>query len=386
MDAIWMQIGCYNSPPRMLSGTSLQLDRAIEFVSHSAQCHVEIIASIKPITSIKEFWDLFRQYAWELVEEIYTANPDSQTPNIVPYTTLITRAGRAMKLQIPLMSRTTWLSNRERLSELKIMQMASAGNDAQVSRECTIFFGRMRWSVLFIENLLSKAMAISGDVVDECIFDAAQSTKEIAMKALKGQLRRLENLPWITQLYWSAIRADVFSQSSVLHEGVAQLIEAGFALVDGLDLQEPQLPGLETLNERDKVRVKISVQRHMTQAVEQRIIRGKLCEPLAQEAVMQHLRSNAASPQQSHTAKLDNFLRPSDDLISQNRRERFIDILEKAIYVEGGQVKPNKELFRGHYLLSAHRAQSVEFDSRQGEIYAWLDRVANSEHPTFLFT
>lgn len=76
---------------------------------------------------------------------------------------------------------------------------------------------------------------------------------------MRTQLSRIKDKPWAQDLYWMAIKADVYSQSSVIEDTTAQLVSEGFALVDKLQSRN-------------------------------RITRASLCEPLAVHAVMSYLR------------------------------------------------------------------------------------------------
>jgi hypothetical protein len=48
----------------------------------------------------------------------------------------------------------------------------------------------------------------------------------------KSNYPRIKHKSWVEDLYWMAIRADVFSQSSVIENEVAQLVSEGFTLVE----------------------------------------------------------------------------------------------------------------------------------------------------------
>ena len=256
------------SRPCILSGTSLRMEKlagwALEQSGHFTIGPTTTIPLAQSITEKTDFWELFERHASCIVHEA-EGNDNSNH-------TYVARAGRSLGFDIP----------SEFCSRIKIqlanIRQGSGGHvferlhDA-MSEQCSGFFGRYRWSTFFIEELLQRLVACQLKNEDEVIdvnevTEAANSVATKVKKALKHQLDRIEGLSWTENLYWMALRADVFSQSSIIDDENARLVSEGFALLE--DVRRPSSSDLNSVG----------------------ISRSRLCEPLAVAAVMEFLRES----------------------------------------------------------------------------------------------
>ena len=254
--------------PCILSGTSLRMEKLAEW-AHEQRGYFEIgsattIPLTQSITKKEGFWKLFERHALCIVYEAEGNDNSSQA--------FVARAGRRLGFPIPLelCSRIkTQLVNIQQRSGGHVFERLHDG----ISEQCSGFFGRYRWSTFFIEELLQRLVACQlkneNEVVDvNEVTEAAESAATKVKKALKHQLDRIEGLSWTENLYWMALRADVFSQSSIIDDENARLVSEGFALLE--DVTKSNSSDLNSAG----------------------VSRSRLCEPLAVAAVMEFLRES----------------------------------------------------------------------------------------------
>ncbi|KAJ9616878.1 hypothetical protein H2200_000598 [Cladophialophora chaetospira] len=286
-----------------------------------------------------------------------------------------------------------------------------------ISDLSTQFFGRHRWSTIFSEELLKEFVSEHSKPHQGkrfvCVEDAAQRAALQVQTALRRQISRIEDREWTEQLYWLAIRADVYSQSSVLEEETARLVSEGFAILrDESSIFGTTQTEVYSQSREDDDEMDVDPTDPLAAPMGQprRMIRQWLSEPLAVEAVMAHLREHdddlygrltekilhatavdnvdQGSPgkiaEYVLAAKLDYFLRPSKDPISLSRRSYFGRILSEA---RSFDVVNDKWVLAGNmddYYLQESKGKRV-LDEKSLEIEEWLERMALNLPPTFLF-
>lgn len=248
------------------------------------------------IDSVDSFKRLFKEHIQGIIDE---SASQRQGP-------LIVRAGRSLDFQVELS-----LPSQTHLKAIVKRIVSGATSEpkgivdelcATIAQECRTFFGRYRWSTLFIEQFLKEILQetkgpmtlvdILNNVPDaekrgeSLVKDAATKAKRTVITALQGQLQRAKDEIWIESLYRLAIWADVFNQSSVIEDETARLVSEGFALVKNIGFEES--PGNQALpaNQNDLTRVNPNEVEEPVQ-----VVRVWLCEPLAVDAVMSYLRT-----------------------------------------------------------------------------------------------
>ena len=288
----------------IIAGTSLRLKQVQEFMKAEVLKWLDPPPELKPgfktvtefpvIETSESFWALFKDHFWNLVAEMTQQTNALQEAR--PPMPLVVRAGRALDFEFKLSGRQRKeLDRLRRLAGLKGVVLPDPAEPdldklyQDISNKCTYFFGRYRWSTLFIEQLLKGAISAitsppDGDVSTLSVSGAVDSSVELITHALSNQLKRIQNEPWIEDLYWMAIRADLFSQSSIMEDDSACLISEGFALVKPFDqdcpkkskkkAKEKSTPGTTDNQHSDK------------------LVRVMLCEPLTVHVVMEHLRTS----------------------------------------------------------------------------------------------
>lgn len=282
LDRMWFNIHNLNSKI-ILSGTALRLSDVMSMVDPWAMPYDEVHAQWRDwddllmtywiatehqrINDFLPFWNLYEQHIHGILMESRAVQQKYSGLQSVASYPLRTRAGRPLGFRLDLsnMEALTLLQQINKVqdrSQLSDQYTTLLNIRTAINYHCPMFFGRYRWSTLFIEEILKQAV-IS---IQQCrslaqlsINNAAEHAIEAAKKALRTQLFRIKDKSWAQDLYWMAIRADVYSQSSVIEDDTAQLVSEGFALVDILQSKD-------------------------------RIVRASLCEPLAVHAVMSYLR------------------------------------------------------------------------------------------------
>lgn len=262
---IWLQILNFipeneNDSRIILSGTSLRLKDVTRVVEAWAEPYDEVpgldpvwtdlwmtYSTTKRLPRIDEtslFWRLYQQHIHGIIEESAKIRHGDQGLQSDAGRPLRTRAGRSLGFELDLL-KLTILEQLIRINDFWDRGQP-AGQDpylatiyTAINNHCPMFFGRYRWSTLFIEQILKQAVISIQEnrTMDEnSIFNAAKLAAQVAVKALRTQLSRIQDKSWAEDLYWMAIRADVFSQSSVIEDTTAQLVSEGFTLVEELQI------------------------------------------------------------------------------------------------------------------------------------------------------
>jgi hypothetical protein len=257
LDTAWFTIHNLESKA-VLSGTALRLRDLRRIVDPWAEEYDELRAQepdwanldmaywvatkFSRIDDFSPFWTLYQQHIEGLVNEsieIQGKDPGSQSVAGPP---LRARAGRPLGFRVDL-SNLEALNLLPRINEFQDKsQLPSewaylADIHAAIQHHCPVFFGRYRWPTLFIEQILKQAVISiqkSSSLALISVDTAARDASKAADKALRTQLSRIQDRSWAEDLYWMAIRADIFSQSSVIEDKTAQLVSEGFVLVEEL--------------------------------------------------------------------------------------------------------------------------------------------------------
>ncbi|KAL9064993.1 MAG: hypothetical protein Q9161_008515 [Pseudevernia consocians] len=272
----------------VLSGTSLRLSTLLQLVHQGATPHQQalgseyyhetysIVTDVPLISSVIQFWQLYERHMGDLmleVQDVGCGNPN--IPSLADYP-LHARAGRSLgfelnqvafeRLQIP-----------RNVNQTGIQDLDQADFRTAINRYCPVFFGRYRWSTLFIEQIMRQATfaQMSIDSIERAAADASRIVKD----ALKTRLSHVPDRSWVDQLYLMAIKADVYCQSSIIMESSARLVEEGFALMDGLPVRTEGSTG-------------VSGSQQDVSPTTNFFSRVSLCEPLAVQAVIAHLREH----------------------------------------------------------------------------------------------
>ncbi|KAI1178078.1 hypothetical protein F4777DRAFT_539336 [Nemania sp. FL0916] len=329
------------SPNLLYSGTSLKLDDTIQHLRTLWPSHgLEIFCLGKYVKNKADFWKALRDHIRAVTAETYAIKKRQiQDCDSAAYP-LFCRGGKPLRFDINFPEGRGWPEIDQALAKWDLFQDA---DHSSIEKVCTRFFGRIRWTTLFAEELLRSSSIKQGSLNDEDVENAANITKRRIKKALKHQIERIKNQSWVDDLFWMAINADLFSVAKVLpNRKTAELIAQGFALVD-TSANNPT----STLSTYDTT-----------------AIRGCLSEPLAVEAIMEYLRESGESgdydrliyrflssldmdyPDASFIGKpcefiftmtLDKLLRPPNPLTSDDNSlsayhgERFLDRLAQAI-------------------------------------------------------
>lgn len=257
LDRMWFNI--HNLDGKVvLSGTALRLSNLRKMVDRWAEPYTETRAQ-KPdwdellmtysmvtehprINDFLPFWNLYHQHIEGILMEsraIQQTYPEFRSMAKFP---LRTRAGRPLSFDPD-------LSNMEALTSLQHINEQSDSSQlpnhwvnlvdirTAIQYYCPMFFGRYRWSTLYIEAILKQAVVsiqICRSLSQLSVRTAAEEAANAAKEALRAQLVRIKDRSWAQDLYWMAIRAEVYSLSSVVEDATAQLVSEGFALVDKL--------------------------------------------------------------------------------------------------------------------------------------------------------
>ena len=290
--SLWIEI---DSPisSAILAGTSLKLGEARDMIVQARDMRyrkeLQIKTNFERVENPDGFWDLFEDHFWSLVDETKQKKA-AMVPASKSTVPMVSRAGRMLDFEVDLSD-----TEYQKLERLRQIRRSADPEECDlhdlrclhqvISKECSHFFGRYRWSVLFIEQLLKeaiKAIKDMGHVSQLSVSDAVSSTIMSITEALSSQLERIKDKPWIEDLYWMAIRADVFSQSSILEDETACLVSEGFALVIP-DQVVPQTPKKKT-KARQKPPNDIAEKGNYVKSI--------LCEPLTVKAVMEYLHTS----------------------------------------------------------------------------------------------
>ncbi len=297
MQGLWIAISSLtlstiNSPssPAIIAGTSLSLGEVrnlIYYAGHVRQRNkYQVKTSLGTVETSESFWDLFEDHFWNLVDEITQQQPATAHASALSMP-LLSRAGRTLDFEVNLSDEEHQeLERLRRLADPAEPDMPNLYQD--ISKECSHFFGRYRWSTLLIEQLLKeaiKAIKDSGHVSQLSVSEAVKSTVKSVTEALSSQLERIKNKPWIEDLYWMAIRADVYSQSSIMEDETANLVSEGFAIVKISDQVNHQKP-----KTKPKPKPKPNLPNDIVNVG--KYVRVMVCEPLTVNAVMKHLRTS----------------------------------------------------------------------------------------------
>jgi hypothetical protein len=262
LESIWYRVNsllnCKNSK-MILSGTALRLEdmrrviknfdeRELDEEAHaqdSSWFTYSMITNVQIIEDFKLFWDMYRQHIQGILGETKEIQKLDQRSQLYTGRALRARAGRPLELNLDLSD----LSNLAALdlllhiedyqdkSQLAIHDNHLVDIRTAIINHCPKFFGRHRWSALFIEQILKQAVTsiqLWGTIEHLSVEKAAEDAAQTVENALRTQLIRIKDKSWAEDLYWMAIRADVFSQSSVIEDETAQLVSEGFTLVEKL--------------------------------------------------------------------------------------------------------------------------------------------------------
>jgi hypothetical protein len=290
----------------IVSGTSLQLSEVRRLANKWSYWAVSRhkINVIRPvclvdfdpsmIDSVELFEGLFMEHVHGIIDESagQTARP------------LMVRAGRSLDFEINLsLQSKTALKAIVRCITLREFAPTSLMGELHrtLKEECRSFFGRYRWSTLFIEQVLKEILqrianendlplilenaTVPDQQGESLVKDAAMNARNAVRKALLDQLRRIKKESWIESLYKLAIWADVFNQSSIVTEQTARSVSQGFAHIKDLRYGEIRHDQVPPMNQNDPAKVDPDDADVSIEAVQ-----VWMCEPLAVDAVMLHLR------------------------------------------------------------------------------------------------
>ena len=133
------------------------------------------VTNLDIITSKDQFWTLFQSHLLAIFGAIGTV---TDTENTLP-----TRAGRSLDFKVSLSPKLVALSNFDRLDA------SSKDLHNFITTECSQFFGRYRFSTLFIKHILK----VGGSGLNKgAISRAVQSASDAAQNALWKQLDKIQ--------------------------------------------------------------------------------------------------------------------------------------------------------------------------------------------------
>lgn len=259
IDRMWFNV--HNSDAKIvLSGTALRLSNVRKMTDRWAEPYSEtraqepdwdrllmtysMITEHPRINEFSPFWSLYYQHFEGILTEsraIQQKHPGFQSMGRLP---LRTRAGRPLGFDLDLsdMEALTLLQHvNGQLDQSRLPSHWVNLVDIRIAIQyyCPMFFGRYRWSTLFVEEILKQAVASirnGHSLFQLSVRTAAEDAAKTATNALRAQLVRIKDKSWAQDLFWMAIRAEVYSQSSVIENETAQLVSEGFALVDRLQI------------------------------------------------------------------------------------------------------------------------------------------------------
>lgn len=267
LECIWTQ--SLNTVRRLrskviLSGTALQLKevrRVIEKMAQPYEVNAQNTESdlwmmystmpiLRKIDSFPLFWDLYQRHMQDILLEnkAIQRNPALQSVAECP---LKTCAGRPLGFglnfsNLPALDPLLQINDSQNQSQLPAPPGDLSRIRTAINNHCPKFFGRYRWSTLFIEQILYQAVISiqrDGSLAQLSVEDAAKEAAGAVEKALQTQLSRVKGKAWVERLYWMAIRADVYSQSSIIDDKSAMMVSEGFALVEKLRYDTSNIPG-----------------------------------------------------------------------------------------------------------------------------------------------
>ena len=242
-----------------ISGTALKLDVAMRHTlgAFNKDVPVRVFPHAMYVKDMDTFWAVLRRHAWDVLREVFEIsrlrrNDPAKQP-------LFARGGKPLGFAIQFPGQdSNWTAVSSALTQWDMFRVFHPVVAAIAPR----FFGRIRWTTFFAEELLQVSSVNSGMLPDQHVQAAADMAARKIKHALKDQIHRIRDTRWVHDLYWTAVDADVFSITKIFaDDDTARLISEGFALVD-----------------RDVAHGNPNV------------VRGCLGEPLAVEAVMEYLR------------------------------------------------------------------------------------------------
>lgn len=282
---LWPKKGYRQDParPLVLSGTSLELHKAMAFMEHATRFWVDsysgehrarTISISEIIANEDDFWNVFRCHIDEIIGE-----QRARRGSISISKPLLCLAGRSLDFTfdppekiVTDMWDITQVSNGANSSD-RIRELHS-----QISRKALRFSGRYRWSTYFIQELLRKCVESKGQLSPDLVILAANVAEQRVKSALRNQLKRMNDSRLREKLFRLAVRADVYCQATIFPENAScKLISEGFALVKQVSSNESE-----------------NASQHMSldSSKENEIVTGSLCEPLAVATVMDYLHKN----------------------------------------------------------------------------------------------
>jgi len=211
---------------------------------------------------------------------------------------LMARAGRPIEFGNGLSQQT--INESIKALALKITPnlaiSLSSEQDSCMEIQCRWFFGRCRWSTLLTEEFLKELLKNPNSSTKQPVLNAVRTAKAGIMKALEEQLQRVQSQPWIEKLYLMAIRADVFSQASIVKDDTARLVTEGFALVAPVRVEvNPayrwrEVRGLDAMEIASGPGSQVLLQEPGNTS---QFTRVWLCEPSAVDTIMSYLRTSS---------------------------------------------------------------------------------------------
>lgn len=268
------------------------------------------------------FWSVLSHHAWSIASEMFElqsqqpsvpditrssrqyCSPDQQRVDHYP---LLTRDGQPLGFLVdmmaavfpldssrPLSTGDTWAAvERELLTNWTIF--SADIRDETITRECTRYFGRVRWAATFTEELLrASASSVTqssrtgsgmiGKLSPADVLAASTRTSDRIKAAIKRQIHAIRDTGCLHEFLTTAVEADTLGvPREFVGEIAAKLVAAGLALVyEG----EAGSARSSLVSERGDGTV---------DSASVRQVRARLSEPIVLEAAIEYIRDCAVS-------------------------------------------------------------------------------------------
>ena len=259
-----------------LSGTSLDLRKMQTYLDNTGITIEETHPPQKmDVLDHGKFLEIVRRHTWNIVKELYALQSRNCSARASENFPLLSRGGKALGFTVEL-PKGSWEDVQTSLLQWYIFKMnEDDSNDFkkfldQIEKDHSMFLGRIRWTTLFAEELLRASPAVGGRLTAQHVKDTTKRVAQEIKRSLKDRIDQLKDTHYLDELYWTAMEADVFSMTRIFpDEESVKFISEGFALV----------------HEDSKVLVNEGGGKYTD-----KVVKGRLQEPLAVKAVMEYLR------------------------------------------------------------------------------------------------